>query len=116
MARAAALKVVDDDHWADLDEIQEFAEALPEKYLHCREMSHNWRPFAVGSHKNGGWERTLRCTRCKTKRVQHLDTRGMIISTRYEHPKGYLHQGFGRIVGEGRGVLRLASIKRQVGE
>lgn len=99
--------------YADADEVRAFAEDLPERFLHCREMNHNWRPFDVGSHKDGGYERTLRCVRCRTKKVQHLDSYGMPVGgTRYEYPAGYTTEGLGRIVGAGRGVLRLESIKR----
>ena len=98
---------------AELDEVTEFASGLPERFLHCREMNHNWKPFTVGRHKDGGYERVLRCVRCKTEKTQHLDQYGMILgSAKYDHPDGYLHEGFGRIVGEGRGLLRLESIKR----
>lgn len=111
----AALKSVParDTNYADVGEVEAFAQGLPERYLHCREMNHNWRPFTVGRYRDGGWERVLRCVRCKCKKVQHLDAAGMIVGTaKYEHPKGYLHEGMGRIVGEGRGVLRLESIAR----
>jgi hypothetical protein len=102
-----------DINYAALSEVEAFAEELPEKFLHCREMNHNWRPFTVGRYKDGGFERVLRCVRCRTKKVQHLDASGMILGgSKYEHPEGYLHKGMGRIVGEGRGLLRLESIKR----
>lgn len=121
MAAARALKAVESRRppppnpvlYADEAEVEEFAAHLPERYLHCREMNHNWRPFTVGSHADGGFERVLRCVRCRTRKTQHLDSRGMIVgSAKYEHPEGYLHAGMGRIVGEGRGLLRLESIKR----
>lgn len=98
---------------ADPGEVADFAALLPEKFLHCREMNHNWRPYTVGRHKDGGYERVLRCSRCRTLKTQHLDRFGMLVgSASYQHPEGYLHAGMGRIVGEGRGVLRLESIKR----
>lgn len=119
MARSsAALRAVAqeelDDHprEADIDDVREFAASLPERYLHCREMGHNWRPFSAGRYKDGGFERVLRCTRCRTKRRQGIDGRGMIMASSYEHPPGYLSDGMGRIVGEGRGALRLESIQR----
>lgn len=103
--------------YADQGEVTEWAKSLPERFLHCREMNHNWKPFQVGSHKDGGYERTLRCVRCKTKKIQHLDTHGMLIgSGRYEWPEGYKAEGIGRIVGEGRGALRIESILRIVGD
>jgi hypothetical protein len=36
------------------------------------------------------------------------------VTNKYIHPEGYLHKGMGRIIGEGRGLLRLESIKRTV--
>lgn len=98
--------------YADLDTVQEFAEELKETFLHCRELGHNWRPYTVGRHPDGGFERTLRCSRCRTKRVQSLSRTGMVLTNKYVHPAGYLLEGLGRIVGEGRGVLRLESMKR----
>lgn len=118
MARPrAALKVVpkqDHPDYADLGDVAEFAEALPEKFLYCREMGHNWRPYSAGKYRDGGFERILRCSRCRTRRVQEINSRGVVLVNKYIHPEGYLHKGMGRIVGEGRGVLRLESIKRIV--
>ncbi len=99
--------------YADATTVAEFAETLPEKFLHCRELNHNWRPFDIGSHPDGGFERTLRCVRCKARKVQHLSSSGMLIGgSKMIYPSGYLADGIGRIVGEGRGALRLESIRR----
>jgi len=114
VGRAAHLRVADDVHYAELADVQDFAEGLKETFLHCRELGHNWRPYTAGSHPDGGFERVLRCTRCKTRRVQELSSRGMVMTNRYEYVEGYQHQGLGRIVGEGRGLLRLESLKRLV--
>lgn len=118
MARSsAALRTISEQpepQGADLDEVREFAQHLPERFLHCREMGHNWRPYSAGRWEDGGFERVIRCTRCKTKRFQGIDSRGLIVSSHYEHPEGYLSNGLGRIVGDGRGALRLESIKRIV--
>jgi len=114
---SAALKITDPDDRplaAELDDVKDFASSLPERYLYCREMGHNWKPFSAGRFKDGGFERILRCVRCRTKRYQGIDHRGIITASRYEHPEGYLTEGLGRIVGEGRGVLRLESIRRIV--
>ena len=121
MARRAALRAVETepsehDFEAALSDVRSFAESLPEKFLYCREMGHNWRPFSAGRFRDGGFERILRCTRCRTRRVQGISARGLVLSNRYEHPDGYLVQGIGHIVGEGRGVLRLESIKRIVSQ
>lgn len=111
-SRALKLTVVDDDHSAQLSDVKEFAKSLPEKYLHCRELGHLWRPFRAGRHPDGGFERVLRCSRCRTRREQSLSSTGMVLTNNYKHPEGYLTEGIGRIVGEGRGLLRLESIMR----
>ena len=114
MAAAPKLQVVNENDYSNLDEVAEFAEGLKESYLFCRELGHNWRPYSAGRYKDGGFERVLRCVRCKTRRVQEINSRGVVLVNKYIHPEGYLHKGLGRIYGEGRGILRLESIKRVV--
>jgi len=115
---ARPLRVIDStgdhEYEAALDDVRGFAAGLPEKFLYCREMGHRWQPYSAGVFKSGGYERVLRCTRCRCKRFQIIDGRGLIVKSHYEHPEGYLTEGIGHIVGEGRGVLRLESIKRLV--
>jgi hypothetical protein len=113
---APRLTVVSDQHYADLGQVADFAASLPEAFLHCRELGHNWRPNTAGKYKDGGYLRVLRCSRCRTKRREELTSTGMKISTSYEHPDGYLTDGIGRIVGEGRGLLRLESMTRSIPE
>lgn len=117
-SKGLAAGLPDEQEWADelhVREIAEFAQGLPEKFLYCREMGHNWRPYTAGRFKDGGYERTLRCSRCRTQRVQEISARGVVLRNNYVHPDGYLSPaGMGRIVGEGRGALRLESIKRIV--
>ena len=113
-SRVGRLSIADEDLNGQLGEVQDFAESLPERFLHCRELGHNWRPYTAGRHHDGGFERVLRCVRCKTKRVQEITNRGIVMVNRYEHPDGYLSNGLGRIVGDGRGLLRLESLKRLV--
>ena len=117
--RGAALAVVHDEEQTDgfenLDYVAEFAQSLPERFLYCREMGHNWRPYSAGLYKDGGFERILRCTRCRTRRVQAITSRGVVLTNKYEYADGYqAPKGLGQIVGEGRGLLRLESIKRIV--
>lgn len=98
---------------AELAEIADFAGRLPERFLLCREIGHNWRPATADVSDDGHYVRVLRCTRCSALRHQHIDRRGVIVSTRYELPEGYQREpGAGRLVGAARGVLRLESITR----
>lgn len=114
----SALRVADSAehqvHYAELKEVESFAQGLPDKYLECRELGHNWKPYTASSTGEGTWLRTLACNRCRTKREQEISDRGIVMKNQYIHPEGYLHAGMGRIVGDGRGLLRLESITRSV--
>lgn len=106
--------MVSDQEPLRLGEVEDWAHGLPESFLYCREMGHNWLPYTAGRYKDGGFERVLRCGRCKTRKRQEISARGLLLGTRYEHPDGYLTHGMGPIVGEERGVLRLESMQRIV--
>lgn len=106
------LSIRREPHYADTGEVEEFAAGLKETFLYCRELGHNWKPYTAASGEGGGFVRTLRCVRCRTRRVQELNSRGAIISNHYEYAEGYQAKGLGRIVGEGRDMLRLESLTR----
>ncbi len=105
------------DGYADPDEVASWAHDLSDAFLLCREIGHNWRPWAAQwvPHEQC-YERVLRCTRCRTERQQVLSNRGAIVTSGYAYPDGYQIQGMGRITGEGRDSLRLESLVRIVGE
>lgn len=95
--------------------IQEFIENLPDKFLQCREMGHNWGPYTAFRYKDGGFQRTLICSRCKMRKVQDLTSRGMLTgSTTYLPPDGYRIKGLGQLAGEERGLLRMESVGRVI--
>lgn len=114
MARQATQSAESTGLWADNDEIASFAKELPEEFLMCREMGHRWLPHDAEEHDDKSFTRVLRCPRCRTRKIQDITARGAIERTRYQHPDGYLHEGMGRIAGDGRGILRLESIKRTI--
>lgn len=98
---------------ARVDEVAAFAANLPEEFLQCREMGHNWRPHsAKWVPQYHVYERSMRCSRCATERHQVLSDVGHVLSGGYHYPEGYAHKGFGRITGDGRDRLRLESIFR----
>ena len=101
---------------AHIGDVLDFAASLPETFLHCRELGHNWQPYTVASHSGGGYDRTLICHRCTTLRVMELDWRGLVVRSHYKHPDGYLSKGLGHLAGEDRGALRLESIRRRLPE
>lgn len=100
--------------FAAVDDVRDFASGLTESQLACRELGHNWRSRVARWNDRGGFDRTLRCTRCKTLREQVLTNYGAILSNRYVYPKGYQSAGIGRIAGDGRDALRLESLTRNV--
>lgn len=97
--------------FADVHEVKAFAESLPDKYLECREMNHIWKPF-TGRYIEGGILRILKCPRCKTEKHQEITLSGALMRSWYKHPEGYLHEGLGRIAGNGRDALRVESLAR----
>lgn len=99
--------------YAHPDDVRDWAEGLKESYLQCRELGHNWRPHtARWSSEFEGFERRLRCTRCRTVREQVLSAHGAVVTNQYLYPDGYQTHGMGRVVGDGRDALRLESIQR----
>lgn len=109
--RLAEAAVEANYEYADPAEVAVFARDLPVDFLLCRELSHNWRPWTAYA-KNGGYERALMCSRCHTQRWEVLTSTGAKVSGHYVYPDGYLHEGLGRIVGNGRDALRLESLTR----
>lgn len=115
MARSGAarkLRAVKDDEEEYLGQVKDFVDHLPDKYIHCRSRQHAWTDHTVTQYNNA-YVVTWRCTRCGARKSFHVDSRGMLLgSTQYEHPEGYLLKGLGNIRGEGRGIVRLASITK----
>ena len=99
-------------HLRLMSEVESFAAGLDQSHLLCRELGHLWSPWTAGLTDGGGYVRILRCPRCLTERHQVLDGRAHVVSNVYRYPDGYQHKGLGRIVGEGRDMLRLESITR----
>lgn len=95
-----------------LHKVQDYVEAVPDKFLHCRTRQHAWTDHTVTQYNNA-YVVKHRCTRCGCKKVFHVDSAGILIgSNQYEYPEGYALTGIGNLRMEGRGVVRLASITR----
>lgn len=88
-----------------------FLEELRTTFLYCRELGHNWKPWRATLHA-GTYERVLRCTRCRTERVQELTASGHLLSNHYRYADGYQSKGLGRLVGDDRDALRMTSLLR----
>lgn len=81
---------------------------MDEAFLACKAYGHNWNPLTV--EKTGSvYTQTLKCSRCTSECVQDINRRGQLVSSRrYSYPDGYLFQGLGRVMGDARGVIRVA--------
>lgn len=99
----------------EVEEVGQWADTLPDKFLLCREMRHSWRPrTARWNSSDNLYERVIQCARCHTERHSLLSVSGHVLSSHYVYPEGYQHTGFGRITGDGLDRLRLASLLRTV--
>ena len=87
---------------------------LNDQQLLCRDIGHTWRPFRAYLTEYG-YERILRCPRCRTERAQSLSPRGHVLEGHYSYPDGYLApKGVGRMDSDARDLLRLESIGRLI--
>jgi hypothetical protein len=99
-------------------DVEQFAGGLGQQALMCRTYGHGFNPFVVNVVQFEGstedyYEQILRC-KCRVRRILLLNTRGAVVSSHYDYSRapGYLAVGIGRVVGEGRDVLRLESVTR----
>lgn len=99
-------------------DVQDFAEGLKKQHLLCRTYGHGFQPYTVERATAEGsaavyYEQTLRC-KCRVRRRLLLSRTGAVVSSTYDYndAPGYLTQGIGRVVGEGRDVLRLEGVTR----
>ena len=94
----------------------EFAASLSNRFLHCRELGHTWKPHTVSwDHEAKAYDRRLRCSSCHTIRIQLLDRTGHVVANRYDYPDRYLaHQAGAQrgAIGGARDAFRLEAVVR----
>jgi len=91
-----------------------FAAQLGDKFLHCRELGHNWQPHSAEYDRaSRTYDRIIRCRTCRTVRHQLLDSTGAVLSNGYRYPDGYLaqHVQSGSL---SRDVFRLEAVERSL--
>lgn len=96
--------------------LEGFAHSLPARFLHCRELGHDWRPAtAQWLGKQRAYERVLRCRSCRSEKVQVVNRHGGLVSTHLRYSAGYLakHVEFGGTSGR-RDQFRLEAIVRTI--
>jgi len=92
--------------------VDTFAARLSDKALHCRELGHVWRPLTASWEAEArAFHRRLRCSSCRTERVQVLSARGGVLTNRYVYPAGYLATHVDGMTGA-RDLFRLEAIIR----
>ena len=110
MATRRHLRVADDDGPVAVDT---FAARLTDKALHCRELGHTWRPLVASWDASArAFDRRLRCSSCRTERIQILSAHGAVVSNHYRYPDGYLATNVDGGVAGRRDVFRLEAVLR----
>ena len=97
-----------------LAEVERQCQAMPEDFLSCRELRHQWDGWTARymPEDKRRTERTLRCKRCKAEKDQEISSRNgeLLWTGSVRYPEGYLFTGVGRLTSEAMGVVRLASV------
>lgn len=94
-----------------------FVGGLSNRVLHCRELGHFWRSLTVSWDATArAYDRRLRCTSCRSIRVQTVTERGHVLSNRYIYPEGYLASGIDGIGRGNRDRFRLEALVRSLGD
>lgn len=99
---------------ASPDEVAELAQDWTDEILECRTYGHKWTPHRAQHVKQYRYFYVIQlCERCTTTRHMEIsESGGEVYDTWYEYPDGYLTKGLGRIAGDARGQLRLATVLR----
>lgn len=98
---------------ADYSDVKRQASEWPDEYLECRTYGHDWRPSrATWNPAYRYYLVTQLCPRCLSERRIDMNDRGHVVNQWIDYAEGYLSKGLGRIVGDGRDALRLATIER----
>lgn len=99
--------------WASPEAVQREARNWTDDQLECRTYGHRWNPSRAVHYRRFRYFRVVQlCGRCTAERVMELSERGTVLASWYQYPDGYLSHGLGRIAGDARDALRLATITR----
>lgn len=92
-------------------DLQAVVSGMDLTHVQCRDFGHSWRPYSarwIASYNS--YESQLICNRCKTIRTRFLSRTGALTNSNYDYADGYLVKGMGRLTGNDRDTIRLASI------
>lgn len=97
----------------DVKDVKRQARQWSDEILECRTYGHMWRPYTARfNNRYKYWAVVQRCQRCTSERRRQLTARGKRTSSSYDYVDGYLTEGLGRLTGEARDILELATITR----
>jgi hypothetical protein len=97
------------------EQVAAWSAHLPDRYLLCRDLGHNWRPWRARLTDERGFEQVLRCARCRAERSRTVGASGATLGNHYHYPDGYTAPaGTGRLTGDSRNALRLESVLRLI--
>lgn len=105
----------DTTSYASPESVEQKLAEWDDNILTCRTFGHNFQAgSAVKNNRLKYWRLVRRCPRCKAEKVMEVSFRGRVYSSHidYSQTDGYLATGMGRIIGEGKDMLRLATITR----
>lgn len=94
-------------------DLDRWADRLPDDYLLCRDLGHVWRSYTARLTSESTYERTMQCERCRTLRHQECSASGAVLGNGYTYEPGYLAPPkTGRLTSGDRDALRLSSLLR----
>lgn len=101
-----------DDQQGEIS-VESFAHGLTTNYLACRELGHVWKPWgATWDRVARAYDRRLRCSRCRTERVQLINDQGHVLTNRYNYSSGYEAKNVEKGVRVSRDIFRLEALTR----
>ena len=96
---------------------EEFAQALPDEYLHCRVWQHHWEPTGhaeeTGRNRAGQDAHCLICGTEKTLDIRVLRARAKVRSNKYRYPAEPPYTGKNVEAGLTRDVFRFEYMQRE---
>jgi hypothetical protein len=105
-AQAAPHPAPDEPHT-----LEAAVQGLRPEFLQCRDYGHAWRKFTAKWLPSFNlYDVREKCMRCDTTRARSIGRHGERLGAQYEYPDGYQMTGMGRLSGDDRDVIRLASV------
>ena len=99
--------------WADARDVAQVAEQWTDDQITCRDLGHVWQLMdAVHVARLKYFRVSHVCPRCEMVRIREMSESGHVYAQTYQYPDGYLVEGLGRIAGDAKDAIRVASIRR----